>query len=1122
MPTFVATSDFHFHDHKSFSSKKNRFEIQLDVLDQFITLAKDNKAVALFAGDLFHKRSYINVKIFNRVFDKIATSGINWVMVAGNHDSDSDTVHSLEPLGALPNVTLLHNSNTVVEGQKIYGVAPGQKPDLTLCEDAIVLAHGMLNGAVTPTGYAFTAGYNQADFSGAKLVLLGDIHKPQQHGSVWIPGCPLMLDFGDAGDAKSVLLIRNTKVERVELKAPQFFVLNVDTLSKDKIEAGDPYNYYRIDLAATATTKTEKLLREKFPNCVVTRQPRTREKKRVELTAQQDHRSMLASYFDYAKPVVDREAFIAKCCEFLSTGTKQAEKSGAARTFRFKRIWLENFMSFREASYEFSEGTYLVTATSDDGTADSNGCGKSVLLIDAIIFCLYGTLARAGLKSKDRVIHDPNHTGKGKNCAVGIELDIGPDSYEFIRARKHDKYGTSAAIRKNGQPCVFEDPEKEIEQILALPMEVLLNTAIFPQRTLRPNYKPFLACTDSERKEILETALSLGAFGVAGEQADAAYKVTAQQYDAVVQSVNFRQQSISAKQEVVDRLQQEMVQFKTQHAANLLACQQQLTALESQKVEVDLANWQTLQNEIAVSTQQLTAAQSTRKTKAEACNAAKINLDQIIAQLSLHSQVNITPGLLSPESLQQWRDELQTLEIALADKTQQWRELLQSAPQDPASQIADVQRQIKQIIDRRGPAGVQLRATATVCEELKNKLQQPLETCTACGQHVAGEAQARAKATLTQEVEKQNQLIQKYAEETKRLDSEVEILQTQLDTLVGQQQARQAAVKNMAERQQEIDKIKATADNHKRVIQASELATTKHQERLAKGSALAGGAQQCEKVYQESILAMNQEEVELANAVSSTQKRLVELLTQKSLLEPKVQAFTAAEQQKVQVRAQLASLATQQFSGASTIEATNAQIVVEQASAQAELLQSQQLEREVKLLDAATVAFGPQGVVSLILDSFLEEFQAITTALCNEVTLGALQIRYDTEITLKKKSLDGKTQTRDKFDVIVEKTCGGEGVDLLSGSEGQKANLIIDQALSRLVASRSNVQINLRVYDEVFDSLSAVSCSMVAQVLSQPEPGIAKYVITHSQDLAGMFSKKLAIRMEKGVSRLVV
>lgn len=1117
---FVAFADLHAHNFKDFSSLTDRFGAQLSVLDQIIALAKQFNATILFAGDLFHKRSYIYAPLFNAIAERIANSECPWVAIPGNHDRHDGKEHSLGALGHFPNVTLLHNKGVEVisDGKlfRIYGLAPGAQPPQDLRCD-ILLAHGMLIGARTPTGFEFPHGYSRTDLERhATLTILGDIHKPQQHGNVWIPGSPMMHDFGDVGDEKSVLLIDNDLgVKTIALQAPRFFDLTEDTLTPELLEKGDASNYYRLKLKAGANDDTVETLRSKFPNFVILREPPEQKKSRAEIAAQAAPVDILASYYDYAKPPIARDVFLKEGAQWLAQGTKQVEMGGLARRVEFERVWVENFMSFAHADFKFEEGVFLVSGLSDDPSAASNGVGKSVLFVDAILWCIYDTLARASVKSKDRLIHDPQKTGKARNCAVGLAIKLGDDRYEFIRARKHAKYGTGATIIKNGQPYQCDDPSEEIARIFAIPMDVLLNVAIFPQRSLRPNYKPFLACTDSERKEILETALSLGAYGVTYDLVLDALKGLVQTISNSDRTLEEKRASLKLQQDSVATLTTEREAFFAGRLAKTTACKQALAALAP--VQFDEAAWMKANADVAAAQATLNAL-GTEPGKSE----QKLWDDALArlagAQLRLRNAKAAGPEPLSPEARQEKGEALEDL---------RWHERDRQAALDAIPELADPSAELRRIeSELRMADTAQLANDAAALNrkeaEIHAKLQKPLARCHACQQTLNADAEQAARKDLERQLQEAAQGAASLAASILDVKTRREGLESRKVALLDEQRKRTARQVERGTIAAVLTQIGTKITELSNELSADEQARAKAQNAQATTNAA---------VIEEQVAgeAAARCEAAVKAARESYHKAYTEALAVQTKAEAAVQSLKCAREQwdlwateKARLDAELDVLSQPAvFPSEGALATARATVTAITGDIDNVTAVRATAACSKKVLDTLERAFSPQGIVSLALDGFLTEFQRITSQLCNDMTLGSIQIRYDTQIELKRKSSDGQAISRDKFDVVVEKSSGAEGADLLSGSEQQKVNLIVEQALAQLVAQHSNVWINLRVYDEVFDGMNATSADYVVQSLLKPEVGVTKLVISHRSELASTFDRRLVVRMEKGVSCLV-
>ena len=79
----------------------------------------------------------------------------------------------------------------------------------------------------------------------------------------------------------------------------------------------------------------------------------------------------------------------------------------------FKRVVLNDFISFEKEVFDFKQGNYLVLGDNKDSSiASSNGAGKSALF-DSVVFALYGKIDRNPVRKQ------------GKECFVVLEFELG-------------------------------------------------------------------------------------------------------------------------------------------------------------------------------------------------------------------------------------------------------------------------------------------------------------------------------------------------------------------------------------------------------------------------------------------------------------------------------------------------------------------------------------------------------------------------------------------------------------------------------------------------------------------------------------------------------------------------
>lgn len=166
---------------------------------------------------------------------------------------------------------------------------------------------------------------------------------------------------------------------------------------------------------------------------------------------------------------------------------------------QFSHLYLQNFMSFKEADLDLSsKGFALVVGenrNNSDG-ASSNGSGKSTIF-EAIYWCLTGVTLRG---SKDVV----NKSFESEGCYVKLDFYADDKIVELLRSKNHKKYKTNLLITVNGNDISakgIRDSEKVFAQTFPELTSDLIGSVIILGQGL-PNR--FTGNTPSGRKQVLE------------------------------------------------------------------------------------------------------------------------------------------------------------------------------------------------------------------------------------------------------------------------------------------------------------------------------------------------------------------------------------------------------------------------------------------------------------------------------------------------------------------------------------------------------------------------------------------------------------------------------------------
>jgi len=268
---FACFADTHAHLYKEFStitevSGNSRLDQIISALDYMKTYCLENDIKhILFAGDMFHRRKEVNIKVFNAIYDVLSSfskGGLELIGIPGNHDQESNEQfpeHSLYTFNRLDGITFHSRNNFqhVNENVCICCLPYCKDPEYTLLgiQEAeqfkqaypdvqlILLAHLGVSGAMV-NNMIMQDKFSVESLSPEifKYGILGHYHRRQ-----FLPGTNHMLyvgstlqhSFNDEGEDKGFYVIDTNKrhhIEFIPIPSPKFVtvrnpeeMLNVDT-----------------------------------------------------------------------------------------------------------------------------------------------------------------------------------------------------------------------------------------------------------------------------------------------------------------------------------------------------------------------------------------------------------------------------------------------------------------------------------------------------------------------------------------------------------------------------------------------------------------------------------------------------------------------------------------------------------------------------------------------------------------------------------------------------------------------------------------------------------------------------------------------------------------------------
>ena len=159
-------------------------------------------------------------------------------------------------------------------------------------------------------------------------------------------------------------------------------------------------------------------------------------------------------------------------------------------------------------------------------------------------------------------------------------------------------------------------------------------------------------------------------------------------------------------------------------------------------------------------------------------------------------------------------------------------------------------------------------------------------------------------------------------------------------------------------------------------------------------------------------------------------------------------------------------------------------------------------------------AFSNTGIKSLLLDNIVPYLSERTNYYLQHLTNGEIKVVFATE-----KELSSGKETKDKLDIQLFKNNKEYSFGKTSGGERKRIDFAISLALQSLLTTTMNI--NVSVFDEVFDSLDETGVSTIISLLNDEIANKDSiFVISHNASLKDLFKNVLTVKKKKGVSTL--
>jgi DNA repair exonuclease SbcCD ATPase subunit/DNA repair exonuclease SbcCD nuclease subunit len=683
-------------------------------------------------GDVLNTREEVDVAAQSAAVDffRLLAERFPVELILGNHDMNlkhARRVSSLDALAMHPRIRLHREIAAVRLGEQPSLMIPYHEDQSTVVAAvqgmaaknpavvASMVAYGHLgvNGAVQITrfGTRFTGAVGPDSFAALKRTFTGHFHVHQElsHRVCYI-GSPLQFNFGDAGDARGIVVFDQEADSYQHIVNPRHDAFRIVTAQDAKLAVafGDREAYR--DTFVTVVYDDVVTAEEHELLCTGLRAIGVIDVKKesvVERSIREQDVEVIggapsARVADLVDPFVaatlpadsvlkreDVVAFGRDIVERINAQGQDVADTGRVFVADPPLLIAQNFMGV-QARLELDFTSLPDGLWFCEGRV---GAGKSTIL-EAFCWCLYGKFIRDKMAADDAI----NETA-GQDCRVELRF---PNGWSIVRFRKYvaketDAVGTTVPYEGNGAK-VFKDgiyqadfekgdaraTQAKIDELLGADHEAFSKGVVLGQNAATN----FISAGDEARRSIIESFLGLERFDLYLEEVRAQKAQLAKEAETQLEVQRLKGAELVRINENVRSIEAQVLDARNEHQHKLDEAAGKISeleqALKAAEAGIDVAKAEGA-NLVAQAKERLAAATAAQDAL-QATLAAKAKGDAVSERASLIERDQLAPALALAASLE---SETQRLTVAvkwsrenLVDATAQLAAL---KPIDPAA-----------------------------------------------------------------------------------------------------------------------------------------------------------------------------------------------------------------------------------------------------------------------------------------------------------------------------------------------------------------------------------------------------------------------------------------------------
>jgi len=715
------------------------------------------------------------------------------------------------------------------------------------------------------------------------------------------------------------------------------------------------------------------------------------------------------------------------------------------RQIVFHEVGMENFGPYIDPMVLTFENDKLTLITGP------NGIGKTMAL-EAIPFTLFGETCKKA-KGDDVV-----NTRVGRNCHTWVKFSVDADNYLVDRYHKYTKLQNTVTIRKN-----LEDPYlkghrevlPEIEKLICS-KKSFTNTLMFGQKV-----KDFFTdLIDSDKKEIFRKILDLDIYTTWYKSADADLKEIKEKLQQLLESVGIERGILSDTEVQIDILFKQFNQYEEDKKEKIVNFKK---SIEENKRLLD--NWKLDRKKLDATDHDVEHLQT--------------QLNDVEKQIAHHDNEKENTILKLQRSrdskISEIRESANKATQAVIDKHRQTYDLFFESHSNEIKELTEEHDSARSGMMNHTNKIAELSTEKRITQNDINNLNESLEieggVCPTCLQDIGDDCREHLESEVSdsinryKEFERQEKAIQKSIKT-------YEILIERNTEAQLQQNKQFGAARSDLTQEETDDKV-----NIERKVNAT----------IEKINKLAGDeALKIERDYDKYVETLQKKFNQLQGikeVVSDTAEKIKEIDSTISGLEQSIKNIEVQvklTEEDEYDKSQLAAYQMRKGELEKSIEEMNQGVV--------------DLQSDQNLSEFWKAAWSPTGIPSMLIDESIPFMNEKVSDYLDRLTNGRYIVSFDTLAATK------KGEFRDKISVNVLDTHTRANSRIqLSGGQTRIVDIATILTLGDLQSNVQDVNINILLFDEIFDSLDEENIGFVSNILSQLKVGKSIYLISHTQ-----------------------